>query len=91
MVTTVDPTAGRLGGVAVRVPVENGSLTDLTVTLERADLTADDVNRVFGRAAAGSLAGYVRFGDRPIVSRDVVGDPPRASSTPRSPRCTATW
>jgi glyceraldehyde 3-phosphate dehydrogenase len=67
--------AGRLGGVAVRVPVENGSLTDLTVRLGRADVTAEDVNRAFRQAAAGALAGYLRYSDGPIVSRDVVGDP----------------
>jgi glyceraldehyde 3-phosphate dehydrogenase len=67
--------AGRLGGVAVRVPVENGSLTDLTVQVDREDVTADDVNAAFRRAAAGSLAGYLRYSEQPIVSRDVVGDP----------------
>jgi glyceraldehyde 3-phosphate dehydrogenase len=67
--------AGRLGGAAVRVPVENGSLTDLTVKVSRADLTPDEVNHAFRAAAAGSLAGYLRYSDQPIVSRDVVGDP----------------
>jgi len=67
--------AGRLGGVAVRVPVENGSLTDLTVKVRRSDLSADEVNDTFRRAAAGGLAGYVRYSDGPIVSRDVIGDP----------------
>jgi glyceraldehyde 3-phosphate dehydrogenase len=67
--------AGRLGGAAVRVPVENGSLTDLTVKVSRADLTADEVNHAFRAAAAGSLAGYLRYSEQPIVSRDVVGDP----------------
>jgi glyceraldehyde 3-phosphate dehydrogenase len=67
--------AGRLGGVAVRVPVENGSLTDLTVKVGRTGVTADEVNDLFRTAAAGSLAGYLRYSDRPIVSRDIVGDP----------------
>jgi glyceraldehyde 3-phosphate dehydrogenase len=67
--------AGRLGGAAVRVPVENGSLTDLTVKVSRADLTADEVNHAFRAAAAGSLTGYLRYSEQPIVSRDVVGDP----------------
>ena len=58
-----------------RVPVENGSLTDLTVQVDREDVTADDVNAAFRRAAAGSLAGYLRYSEQPIVSRDVVGDP----------------
>jgi glyceraldehyde 3-phosphate dehydrogenase len=67
--------AGRLGGVAVRVPVENGSLTDLTVSVAKAGLTVDDVNHAFRTAAAGSLAGILRYSADPIVSRDVVGDP----------------
>jgi glyceraldehyde 3-phosphate dehydrogenase len=67
--------AGRLGGVAVRVPVENGSLTDLTVRISRPGVTADDVNAAFRAAAAGPLAGILRYSELPIVSRDVVGDP----------------
>ena len=66
--------AGRLDGVAVRVPVEDGSLTDLTVILAR-DVTAEEVNEAFERAAAGPLAGYVRYSTDPLVSRDIIGDP----------------
>jgi glyceraldehyde 3-phosphate dehydrogenase len=66
--------AGRLDGVAVRVPVEDGSLTDLTVVL-RQEVTADAVNEAFAAAAAGPLAGIVRYSTDPIVSRDIIGDP----------------
>jgi len=66
--------AGRLDGVAVRVPVEDGSLTDLTVVLGR-EATAEEVNEAFAVAAAGSLAGIVRYSTDPIVSRDIIGDP----------------
>jgi glyceraldehyde 3-phosphate dehydrogenase len=66
--------AGRLDGVAVRVPVEDGSLTDLTVVLRR-DVTAGDVNSAFQRAADGPLAGILRYSTDPLVSRDIVGDP----------------
>ncbi|EXG82461.1 type I glyceraldehyde-3-phosphate dehydrogenase [Cryptosporangium arvum] len=66
--------AGKLGGVAVRVPIEDGSLTDLTVQLRR-DVTADEVNRAFADAAVGRLNGYLRYSTAPIVSRDIVGDP----------------
>jgi glyceraldehyde 3-phosphate dehydrogenase len=66
--------AGRLGGVAIRVPVENGSLTDLTVKLAR-PATVDEVNGAFAGAAAGPLAGIVRYAEEPLVSRDIVGDP----------------
>jgi glyceraldehyde 3-phosphate dehydrogenase (phosphorylating) len=66
--------AGRLDGVAVRVPVEDGSLTDLTVVLSR-EVTAAEVNQAFERAAAGPMAGVVRYSTDPLVSRDIVGDP----------------
>jgi glyceraldehyde 3-phosphate dehydrogenase len=67
--------AGRLDGVAVRVPVEDGSLTDLTAEL-RTEVTRDEVNGAFREAAAsGPLAGLLRYSTDPIVSRDIVGDP----------------
>jgi glyceraldehyde 3-phosphate dehydrogenase len=66
--------AGRLDGVAVRVPVEDGSLTDLTVVLDRA-VTVEEVNSAYVRAAENDLAGILRVTTDPIVSRDVVGDP----------------
>jgi glyceraldehyde 3-phosphate dehydrogenase len=65
--------AGRLDGLAVRVPVEDGSLTDLTVLLRR-DVTVDEVNEAFAAAAAGPMAGILRYSTEPLVSRDVVGD-----------------
>jgi len=66
--------AGKLDGVAVRVPVEDGSLTDLAAVLGR-QVTAGQVNEAFAAAAAaGPLAGIVRYSTDPIVSRDVIGD-----------------
>ncbi len=65
---------GRLDGLAVRVPVEDGSLTDLTVLLER-EVTVDEVNAAFEHAAATELAGILRYSTEPLVSRDVIGDP----------------
>ena len=65
--------AGKLDGVAVRVPVEDGSLTDLAVVLSR-DVTADEVNEAFAAAAAGPMQGILRYSTDPIVSRDVIGD-----------------
>src|SRR6201996_4662827 len=66
--------AGKLDGVAVRVPVEDGSLTDLAVVLSR-ETTAHEVNEAFAAAASGPLAGIVRYSTDPIVSRDIIGDP----------------
>jgi glyceraldehyde 3-phosphate dehydrogenase len=66
--------AGRLDGVAVRVPVEDGSLTDLTAVLGR-DVTAGEINAAFEQAAAGPMAGILHYSTDPLVSRDIVGDP----------------
>ncbi|MFD8496364.1 type I glyceraldehyde-3-phosphate dehydrogenase [Amycolatopsis sp. NPDC059657] len=66
--------AGRLDGVAVRVPVEDGSLTDLSVLLDK-PVTAEVVNEAFAEAADGDLKGLLRYTERPIVSRDIIGDP----------------
>jgi glyceraldehyde 3-phosphate dehydrogenase len=67
--------AGKLDGVAVRVPVQDGSLTDLAVVLGQ-DVTAAAVNQAFAAAAAaGPLHGYLKYSTDPLVSRDVIGDP----------------
>ncbi|MEV5408805.1 type I glyceraldehyde-3-phosphate dehydrogenase [Thermopolyspora sp. NPDC052614] len=65
--------AGKLDGVALRVPVEDGSLTDLTVVVTR-ETTAQEVNQAFADAAAGPLKGVLKYSDGPLVSRDIVGD-----------------
>ena len=68
--------AGKLDGVALRVPVEDGSLTDLAVVLGQ-DVTADEVNRAFATAAfdpKSPLGGVLRYCTDPIVSRDIIGD-----------------
>ncbi|MGW6540091.1 type I glyceraldehyde-3-phosphate dehydrogenase [Streptomyces sp. NPDC055011] len=65
---------GRLDGLSLRVPVPVGSLTDLSVYLAR-PTTVDEVNALFAEAAAGPLAGVLRYTDAPLVSSDIVGDP----------------
>mgnify|MGYP001052655261 FL=1 len=66
--------AGTLDGIAVRVPVEDGSLTDLSVVLDRA-VSAEEINAAYHEAADGPLKGVLRVSEAPIVSRDIVGDP----------------
>jgi len=66
--------AGRLDGVAVRVPVEDGSLTDLTAIVGH-EVTVQQVNDAFRAAADGPLAGVLRYSTDPLVSRDIIGDP----------------
>ncbi|MFI0411714.1 type I glyceraldehyde-3-phosphate dehydrogenase [Actinomadura sp. 3N508] len=65
---------GRFDGMALRVPIEDGSLVDLACLLER-PASADEINAAFAEAAGGPLAGIVRYNTDPIVSRDVIGDP----------------
>jgi len=67
--------AGKLDGIAVRVPVQDGSLTDLAVVVSR-DVTAEEVNQAFAAAAAsGPLHGLLHYSTDPIVSHDIIGDP----------------
>ena len=66
---------GRLDGFALRVPVPDGSVTDLVVNL-RASATADDIRAAYReRAAVGSLVGKLDYSEEPLVSSDIVGSP----------------
>ncbi len=66
---------GKLDGFAMRVPVPDGSVTDLVVEVER-ETTVDEVKAAYEKAAtSGQLAGYLRYTEDPIVSSDIVGDP----------------
>ena len=66
---------GKLDGFSMRVPVSDGSATDLVATLQR-ETTRDEVNDAMRAAAEnGPLADVFRFTDHPIVSGDIVGDP----------------
>lgn len=64
--------AGRFEGIALRVPVEDGSLVDLACLLDR-PVTAEQVNDAFAAAADEGLRGVIRYTTDPIVSRDVIG------------------
>jgi glyceraldehyde 3-phosphate dehydrogenase len=66
--------AGRIEGVALRVPVVDASITDLTVLLNEV-VTAAQVNRAFADAASGPLKSILRYSTEPLVSSDVIGDP----------------
>ena len=66
--------AGRLDGTALRVPVADGSITDLVVLVDR-PTTAEDVNKAFVDAAAGPLGGVLEYSTEPLVSTDIVGSP----------------
>jgi glyceraldehyde 3-phosphate dehydrogenase len=65
---------GKLDGMSMRVPVMDGSVTDLVVQLSR-EATKDEVNAAFRAAAEGTLKGYLHYTADPIVSSDIVGTP----------------
>ncbi|MEM9291950.1 MAG: type I glyceraldehyde-3-phosphate dehydrogenase [Acidobacteriota bacterium] len=65
---------GRMDGMAVRVPVPDGSLTDIVATL-KADATEESVNDALRQAAEEEgLMGILRVTDEALVSRDIIGD-----------------
>ncbi|MCT4536121.1 type I glyceraldehyde-3-phosphate dehydrogenase [Halodesulfovibrio sp.] len=65
--------AGKLDGMAIRVPIPDGSLIDLTCTVEK-DTTAEEVNAVLKAAAEGSMKDHLGYSDEPLVSVDYIGD-----------------
>jgi glyceraldehyde 3-phosphate dehydrogenase len=65
---------GKLDGSALRVPVADGSITDLTVELKQ-EATREEVNNAFKSAAAGPLKGVLEYTEDPIVSSDIVHNP----------------
>ncbi len=65
---------GKLDGMAIRVPVPNGSITEFVVDLDD-DVTESDVNAAFEEAAAGDLEGVLGVTSDDVVSSDILGDP----------------
>jgi glyceraldehyde 3-phosphate dehydrogenase len=65
---------GRLDGMALRVPIPDGSVTDLSLLLAR-EVTVQEVNAAMRAAAEGPLRGILEYCEDPIVSIDVVGNP----------------
>lgn len=66
--------AGKLDGMAMRVPVVTGSVVDLVAELKK-EVTVDQVNSAIKAAADGELKGILEYCDEPIVSSDVIGNP----------------
>ncbi|MEC8803004.1 MAG: type I glyceraldehyde-3-phosphate dehydrogenase [Bacteroidota bacterium] len=65
--------AGKLDGMAVRVPTPTGSVTDLTATL-KTEATAEQVNAALKAASEGPMKGILQYCEDPIVSVDIVGN-----------------
>jgi len=65
--------AGKLDGIALRVPVADASITDLVAELER-EVVKEEVNEAFKKAAEGKLKGILQYTEDPIVSVDIIGN-----------------
>lgn len=66
--------AGKMGGVAYRVPVPDGSLTDITLLLKK-DATSEKINLELKKAAEEELRGILGYTEEPLVSTDIIGNP----------------
>lgn len=65
---------GKIGGCGMRVPVPDGSLTDITAVLEKIP-TAEEINAAFKKASETDLKGILQYTEDPIVGVDVIGNP----------------
>ena len=65
---------GKLDGMAMRVPVIDGSVVDLVATFEKS-VTTENINEAIATAASGPLSGILEYCTDPIVSSDIIGNP----------------
>lgn len=65
---------GKMNGNAYRVPVPDGSMTDLTLVVKNPP-SIEEINEAMKKAAEGELKGILKYTNEPIVSIDIVGDP----------------
>lgn len=72
--TKIFPTlVGKIGGCGIRVPVPDGSLTDITFNVKRA-VTIKEINDAFKKASLGDFKGILDYTEDPIVSVDIIGN-----------------
>ena len=65
---------GKLDGMAMRVPVPDGSTVDLVAELER-PVTIEEINTAVRKASEGAMKGIIQYSDDPLVSTDIIGNP----------------
>ena len=65
---------GKINGMAMRVPVKCGSITDFVAVLKK-KTTAEEINAAFKKAASGNLKGILEYTEDPIVSLDIIDNP----------------
>lgn len=66
--------SGRIDGFALRVPTPDGSITDLVATLKK-EVSVEEINTTFKKAANGPMKGILEYTEDPIVSADIIGNP----------------
>ncbi len=71
---TIPELKGKLDGMAMRVPVADGSITDFVAILKK-EATAEEINKLFKSVAEHELKGILEYTEEPIVSIDIVGNP----------------
>lgn len=64
---------GKMGGCGIRVPVPDGSLTDITFNVKR-EVTIEEINQAFKKASENELKGILAYTEDPIVSVDILGN-----------------
>jgi len=65
---------GKIDGLSVRVPTQDGSLTDFTCVLKK-EVTRDEINAALKNAAESNLKGILEYSEEPLVSVDIIGNP----------------
>ncbi len=71
---TLPELEGRMNGLALRVPIPDGSIVDFVTTLKR-DVTKEEVNAAFKEAAQKELKGILDYSEEPLVSSDIIHNP----------------
>ena len=71
--TIIPALEGKIDGMALRVPVSNGSIADMVMTL-RKDVTKDDINMALKEASEKELKGVMTYTEEPLVSSDIIGE-----------------
>jgi glyceraldehyde 3-phosphate dehydrogenase len=66
---------GKIEGSAFRIPVPNGSITDLTIVTKGKTPSVSEINDAFKKAAEGKLKNILSYTDEPLVSSDIIGNP----------------
>jgi glyceraldehyde 3-phosphate dehydrogenase len=64
---------GKIDGLALRVPVSNGSIADIVLTLDK-EVTKEEINKALKDASESYLKGILSYTEEPIVSSDIIGD-----------------